>query len=117
MNVMSAPMIEPADLLDLKLLPAWLKKSDQKNHYEHYTPAEDVSELRSRDGDGRHKDRKFRSRERQRYGQHARSTPDRRHRVGMPKPADSRRRHSDRGKDRRSPDRGAQAAPQLSAIN
>ena len=116
---MSAPLIERADLLDLKLLPSWLKKSDAKNHYEHYTPEEDVSELRSRDGDGRHKDRKFRSRERQRDRQHVGSKPDRRNRVGMPKPADSRRRHSDRGRDHRSPDRGtgAQAAQQLPAIN
>jgi hypothetical protein len=117
MNVMSAPLIEPADLLDLKLLPAWLKKSDAKNHYEHYTPEEDVSELRSRDGDGRHKDRKFRSRERQRHSQHTRSKPDRRDRGGMSKPSDNRRHHSDRGKNRRSPDRAAQAAQQLPAIN
>ena len=104
---MSAPLIEAADLLDLKLLPAWLKESDAKNHYEHYTAEEDVSELRSRDGDGRHKDRKFGSRERQRHSQHARSKPDRRHRSGMPKPSDNRRHHSDRSKNRRSPDRDA----------
>jgi hypothetical protein len=115
MNVMSAPLIEPTDLLDLKLLPAWLKKSDAKNHYEHYTAEEDVSELRSRDG--RYKDRKFRSRERQRHSQQARSKPDSRHRGGMPKPSDNGRRHSDRSKNRRSPDRGVQAAQQLSAIN
>ena len=114
---MSAPLIEPADLLDLKLLPAWLKKSDAKNHYEHYTPEEDVSELRSRDGDGRHKDRKFRSRERQRHSQHTRLKPDRRDRGGMSKPFDNRRRHSERGKSRRSPDRAVQAAQQLPAIN
>ena len=114
---MSASLIEPADLLDLRLLPAWLKKSDAKNHYEHYTPQEDVSDLRSSDSDGRHRDRKFRSRERQRHSQHTRSKPDRRDRGGMSKPSDNRRRHSDRGKNRRLPDRAAQAAQQLSAIN
>ncbi len=117
MNVMSAPLIEAADLLDLKLLPAWLKESDAKNHYEHYTAEEDVSELRRRDGDGRYRDRKFGSRERQRHSQHARSKPDRRHRSGVPKPSDNRRHHSDRSKNRRTPDRDAQAAQQLSAIN
>jgi hypothetical protein len=117
MNLMNAPLIEPADLLDLKLLPAWLKKSDAKNHYENYTAEEDVSELRSRGRDERQKERKFRSTERQRHGQRPRSKPERRHRAGMPKPAQNGRRHFDRGKNHRSPDRGAQAAQQLSAIN
>ena len=117
MNVMSAPLIEPADLLDLKLLPAWLKKSDAKNHYEHYTSEENVSEPRSRDRDGRQKDRKFRSRERQGRSQQARSMPDRRNRGGMSRPSEDRRRYSDRGKNRRLPDADAPAAQQLSAIN
>jgi hypothetical protein len=117
MNVMSAPLIEPADLLDLKLLPAWVKKSDTKSHYEHYTGEGDVSELRSRDGDRRHKDRKFRSRERQPHSQDARSKPKKRQWGRMPKPADTRRRHSNRAKARRSPDPRAQAAPQLSSIS
>jgi hypothetical protein len=117
MNVMNAPLIEPADLLDLKLLPAWVKKSDAKNHYEHYAAEEDVSELRSRDRGGAHKDRRFRSRERQRRSQDARSRPERRHRGGMPKPAEGGRRHFDPAKNRRSPYRQAEAAQQLSAIS
>ena len=44
MNLMSAPSVEPADLLDLKLLPAWVKKVDAKNHYEHYTGEEASSD-------------------------------------------------------------------------
>src|SRR5215472_1842044 len=116
MNVMSAPLIEPADLLDLKLLPAWLKESDGKSHYEHYTPEEIVSDLRSRDGDDRHNRRKFRSRERQRYSHQGRSKPHKRERGGISKLSDNRRRDSDGGKNRRVPDRSVQAAQQLPAI-
>ncbi|HZD40747.1 MAG TPA: hypothetical protein VE131_08510, partial [Terriglobales bacterium] len=47
-NVMSAPPVEPADLLDLKLLPAWLKESDAKNYFEHYKGEEEVAEPRGR---------------------------------------------------------------------
>ena len=36
MNVMSAPPVQPADLLDLKLLPAWVKEPRATNHYDHY---------------------------------------------------------------------------------
>ena len=113
---MSAPLIEPADLLDLKLLPAWLKESDGKSHYEHYTPEEIVSDLRSRGGDDRHNRPKFRSRERQRYSHQGRSKPHKRERDGIAKLSDNRRRHSDGGKNRRVPDRSVQAAQQLSAI-
>lgn len=113
---MSAPPVEPADLLDLKLLPAWLKEGDAKNHYEHYTAQEDASELRNRDRDRGHKNRRFSPRERPRHSQHARSKPDGRRRR-MPKTGDGRLRHSDRAKNRRLPDRGAQAAQQLPAIS
>jgi hypothetical protein len=117
MNVMSPPLIEPADLLDLKLLPAWVRKSDAKSHYEHYTPEGDVSGLRRRDHDGRDKDRKFGSRERRRHSQEARSKPKRRRRGRTPKSADTGPGHSDRAKTHRSPDRRAQAPLQLSAIS
>src|ERR1700731_55555 len=42
---------EPVDLLDLKLLPAWVKESAEAKPYEHYEGEE--KEERSRDGDGR----------------------------------------------------------------
>ena len=61
---MSAPAVEPADLLDLKFLPAWVKEPGATKHYDHYTPEEAPTELRSRDRVGRHKDRSFPSRER-----------------------------------------------------
>jgi hypothetical protein len=111
MNVMSAPPVEPADLLDLKLLPAWVKEPATRNHYDHYTGEQAPAELRSRDRGGRHKDRKFGSRERRQDTQPPTSKPDRRHRGRMPKKGGARHRDSDPAKDRRSSDRVAQAPP------
>jgi hypothetical protein len=111
MNVMSAPPIEPADLLDLKFLPAWVKEPGATNHYDHYTAEEAPAESRNRDRGGRHKDRKFRSRERRRDTQDPTSKPDRGQRGRMPKKGGARRRDPDRAKNRRSPDRVAQPPP------
>jgi len=111
MNVMSAPPVEPADLLDLKLLPAWVKEPGATKHYDHYTAKEAPPEQRSRDRGGRNKDRTFRSRERRGQTQRPGSKPDRRNRGGAPKKGVARRRDSDRSRDRRSSDRVAQTAP------
>jgi hypothetical protein len=110
MNVMSAPPIEPADLLDLKLLPAWVKESGATKHYDHYTAEGAPTELRSRDRRGRNKDRTFRSPERRGKTQQPRSQPDRRHRAGLPKKGGARRRDSDRERDRRSSESVARVA-------
>jgi len=107
---MSAPAVEPADLLDLKFLPAWVKEPGATNHYDHYTAEEAPAELRSRDRGGRHKDQTFRSRERRGHTQHPGSRPDRRDRGRMPKTGGARGRDSDRGNNRRSSDRVAHAA-------
>ena len=107
---MSAPPVEPADLLDLKFLPAWVKEPGATNHYDHYTAEEAPAELRSRDRGGRHKDQTFRSRERRGHTQHPGSRPDRRDRGRMPKTGGARGRDSDRGNNRRSSDRVAHAA-------
>src|SRR5215475_7621471 len=109
MNVMSAPPVEAADLLDLKLLPAWVKEPGATNHYDRYTAEEAPPERRGRERDGRHKDRKFRSRERREGARHATSKPDSRHRGRAPKKGGARRRDSDRTHIGRSPDRVAQA--------
>src|SRR6476660_835245 len=112
MNVMSAPAVEPADLLDLKFLPAWVKESPgATKHYDHYTGEEAPTELRSRDRVGRHKDRSFPSRERRGQTQRPGSTPDGRPRGRMPKKGGPRRRDSDRANDRRPSDRVAQVPP------
>lgn len=108
---MSAPRVEPADLLDLKLLPAWVKESPGTHHYEHYKATEAPTELRSRDRGDRHKDRTFRSRERRGQTQKPRSQPDRGHRGRMPKKGGARRRDSDGTRDHRSSDRAGRAAP------
>src|SRR5438093_2441658 len=107
---MSAPPVEPVDLLDLKFLPAWVKEPGATNHYDHYTAEEAPAELRSRDRGGRHKDQTFRSRERRGHTRHPGSRPDRRDRGRMPKTGGARRRDSDRGNNRRSSDRVAHAA-------
>jgi hypothetical protein len=111
MNVMSAPPVEPGDLLDLKFLPAWVRESRATNHYNHYTADEAPAERRGRDRDGRHKDRKFRSRERREDTRHPTSKPDSRHRGRAPKKTGGKRRDSDRAHIRRSPDHVAQAQP------
>ena len=108
---MSAPPVEAADLLDLKFLPAWVKEPGATNDYDHYTAEETATELRSRDRVGRHKDRSFPSRERRVQPQRPGSRPDRRPRDRTPKAEGTRRHDSDRGKNRRPPDRAAQPPP------
>jgi len=108
---MSAPPVEAADLLDLKLVPAWVKEPRATNHYDHCTAEEAPADRRGRDRDGRHKDRKFHSREQREDTRHPTSKPDSRHRGRAPKKAGAKRRDSDRAHIRRSPDRSAQAQP------
>ncbi len=51
--MMSSDPLAPADLLDLKLLPSWLKESDQPASYEHYEGNEGAEETRRPRGPGR----------------------------------------------------------------
>ena len=108
---MSAPPVEPVDLLDLKFLPAWVKEPGATNRYDHYTAEEAPAEQRSRDRGGRRKDRTFQSRERRGDTQRPGSKPDRRPQGRMSKREGVRRRDSDRANNRRSSDRVAQAPP------
>lgn len=108
---MSAPPVEPADLLDLKLLPAWLKEPRATNRYDQHTTEELPVERRSRDRVGRHKDRTFRSPDRRGQAQQPGPKADTRHRGKTRKNARPRGRDSDRSKTRRSSDRVAQPAP------
>ena len=51
---MSSSVVEPVDLLDLKLLPAWVKEADEGSNYACYTVEEQRRELRNRrDGRGK----------------------------------------------------------------
>ena len=111
---MSAPPAEPADLLDLKLLPEWVKEPGATNHYEHYTAEETPGELGNRDRGRRHKDRVPRFPDRRERTQRPGSKPDRRQRGPMarkPGAAGAGRRDSDRSRNRRPPDRATQPAP------
>src|SRR4029453_6565794 len=40
MKTMSSSPVEPADLFDLKLLPAWVQEPAEPRSYEHYTGEE-----------------------------------------------------------------------------
>ncbi len=106
---MSAPP-EPADLLDLKFLPAWVKEPAGTNHYDHYTVEAAPTEVRSRNRVGRQKDRSFPSRERRAHIQRPGSKPDRRH-GRTPNAEGTRGRDSGRTKNRPPPDRTAQPPP------
>src|ERR1700676_5579280 len=51
---MPSPPVEPVDLLDLKLLPAWLKEPADAKQYEHYHGEEGEGRRRAgRDDDRR----------------------------------------------------------------
>jgi hypothetical protein len=54
MKPMTSPTVETVDLLDLKLLPAWLKEPVEARNYQHYEGEEATPELRRRQ-DGRNK--------------------------------------------------------------
>src|SRR5438552_12309642 len=54
METMSSSVVEPVDLLDLKLLPAWVKEADEATNYACYTGEKQRRELRNRrDGKGK----------------------------------------------------------------
>jgi hypothetical protein len=107
---MSAPPVEPVDLVDLKFLPAWVKEPGPTKHYDHYTGEDAPTEMRSRDRGARHKDGAFRPREPRGQTRHPRSRPDDRHRGRMRKTGGTTRRDSGRGRDRRLSDAVAQPA-------
>jgi hypothetical protein len=50
MEPMTSSGVEPADLLDLKLLPAWVKEPVEERSYEHYTEEEERRQPRQREG-------------------------------------------------------------------
>src|ERR1044072_5956358 len=111
MNVMSASPVEPADLLDLKLLPAWVKEPRATNHYDHHTGEDAHVEQRGRDRAVRPRDRSFRTQDRRGRPQRPGPKPDGRHRDRTPKKEGHGRRDPGRVTNRRSPDRVAQAPP------
>lgn len=101
---MSAP-VEPADLVDLKLVPAWVKEPGATKDYKHYAAEEDSSEPRRRHGEDKRKGQRFRFHEARADRPHSRSPSDSRPSRRGPKPRNDKDRRSDRPKNRQSPDR------------
>jgi hypothetical protein len=122
MKTMSSSPVEPADLIDLKLLPAWVKEPAEPRSYEHYTGEEGE---RPRDGRRPPRDKRDRNFKRsafkaQRPFQARKPDADKPKKVGRdsegvrergrpPRRSSSRaeagraRRQMDHGEDRRSP--------------
>ena len=109
---MSAP-VEPADLVDLKLVPAWVKEPGTTKHYDHYEKEERPFESPRRNHHGNRKDRRFRSREARSERRQPKSRLDSRHHGVMQKSRGDGRRRSDRAKSRRAPDGAAQGETKL----
>src|SRR5437762_12241276 len=116
MNLMSAP-VEPADLVDLKLVPAWVKEPGTTKQYDHYAADEQPFESRSRNHQGKRKDPRFLSREARADRLHARSQAGSRHNGVVQNSRGDGRRRSDQAKSRRSPDRVAEGETKLPEIS
>jgi hypothetical protein len=117
---MSSSPLEPADLLDLRLLPAWVKEPVETKNYEHYTGEEDSGVRRAgRDAPrGKPKRRTPINREqaskfdKSRAGiQHPTSGADRRHRDGLRRNVRGPERRPHKAQDGRTPNRHAPAQP------
>src|SRR5436190_11591832 len=59
MKTMSSSTVEPTELLDLKLLPAWVKESAEPGSYAHYTGEEEHGPRDGRRASRDKRDRKF----------------------------------------------------------
>jgi len=114
---MTSSRVEPADLLDLKLLPAWVKSAEPKN-YEHYTGEEESGRQSMAHGlrHGKPKRRPPISREQPSSFDKARAgirdrtfSADRRHRDGSRRKTGGREHRPHKMKDRRPPNRHAPA--------
>jgi hypothetical protein len=110
MKTMSSSPVEPADLFDLKLLPAWVKEPAEPRSYEHYTGEEGEGQRDRRRPPRDKRDREFKR------------SPLKAQRPFKARKADARgpkkverddraRRRTDHGEDRHSPDRRSPVAP------
>jgi hypothetical protein len=115
MNLMSAPA-EPVDLVDLKLVPAWVKEPVATKRYDHYAAEGEGSEAQSRDHHGKRKDRRLRSRELRGDRPHPKTQSAVRHTARVSRTRSDRRHRSDQEKNRRSPDRDAPIGTKLPEI-
>src|SRR6266480_1292795 len=112
MKLMPQFLVEPADLLDLKLLPEWVKEPAEARNYAHYTGEEESGVQKKGRGRPQHRKTKHRRSnfDKSRAGiQPPTSKPDRGHGEGLRKKT-GRRDHRTRDvKDRSSRDEHVQA--------
>jgi len=100
--------VEPADLLDLKLLPAWVKEPAEARNYAHYTGEEESGVQKKGRGRPQHRrsERRTSDFEKARADiQHPTSKADRGQRGRLRKKTGQRDRRTPRAKDRPSPNR------------
>jgi hypothetical protein len=102
MNLMTSPTIETVDLLDLKLLPAWVKEPAEARSYAHYSGEEDTGRRKAGHGPQRGKPKR-RTSNIQRQTRKA----DRPHREASRNKTGSTTRHWHGAKHRPSPNRDA----------
>lgn len=105
---MTSSPVEPADLLDLKLLPAWVKEPGGARNYEHYTGEEESGVPKK--GQGRLQHRKTKRRtsnsDKSQAGiQRPTSKADRPHREGLRRKRGGSDRRSNGDKNRPAPNR------------
>src|SRR5205814_9210693 len=93
MKPMTSPTVETVDLLDLKLLPAWVKEPVEARNYQHYEGEEATPQLRRRqDGRNKRSEPKFeRSRPTGREGDGRKFKKTERDRDRRGRPQDDRR--------------------------
>jgi hypothetical protein len=102
MNLMTSPTIETVDLLDLKLLPAWVKEPAEARSYAHYMGEEETGRRKAGHGPQRGKPKR-RTSNVQRQTRKA----DRPHREASRNKTGSTTRHWHGAKHRPSPNRDA----------
>src|SRR6266571_4091826 len=98
MKLMTSSPVETADLLDLKLLPAWVKEPGGARDYEHYTGEEESGVPKKGQGRPQHRKTKRRTSNIQRPT----SKGGRGQREGLRKKTGGSDRRSNGDKNRRS---------------
>src|SRR5882724_11248510 len=109
MNLMTSPTIETVDLLDLKLLPAWVKEPAEAKSYAHYTGEEETGLRKARHGPQRGKPKRRTPINREQASKIQRQTrkADRPHREASRNKTGSTTRRWHGAKHRPSPNRDA----------
>jgi hypothetical protein len=115
METMASSTAEPIDLLDLKLLPAWVKEPAAARNYEHYAGEEERRETRETRGRQRprrdkreHRTSDIQSADgRIRRGEHLTPKADKKQPGGLRKKTGRREHRSHEARDRHSQDRHA----------